>query len=325
MATCDNGCDRTSRSRWPTNAESDPRSVSDHRPGVARGVDLAEPVDGHQRVDLGGGPEAWPSSSWTTRTSAPPSSRCVARCRRVCGDTADVSPPHPPARSAAAQRIDQALCRERSPAGVEEQRPTADAAATLRGQGRPGADEAILDRAQGVAADRDDPLLAALACQAHHRLAAVHVVSQPPPPRRCARRCRRGARAAPGRAGLSAPPPCRPPRSGRPPTRTAQAAAAPGSGSHLRGDVTDDQAVEQREPVRTADGDHRPRGRGRRQRGVVVVAGAQGGQEPGVGLRHLPQGADAGRREVADVAAQVPAVGGDGVRGQTALDGQVVQ
>src|SRR3954447_5894405 len=48
--------------------------------------------------------EAWPSSSCTTRTSAPPSSRWVAKeCRSVCGETADgfipptpPAPPHPP-------------------------------------------------------------------------------------------------------------------------------------------------------------------------------------------------------------------------------------
>ena len=56
--------------------------------GWAPAVDAAQPRRGDVRVDLrrrrG---SAWPSSSWTTRRSAPPSSRCVANeWRRVCGE-----------------------------------------------------------------------------------------------------------------------------------------------------------------------------------------------------------------------------------------------
>jgi hypothetical protein len=59
---------------------------------------------------------------------------------------------------------------------------------------------------------------------------------------------------------------------------------------------------------------------------MVVVPLAEGGEEPGdVGLRDLAQPTDPAGREVLGVAAQVTAVGGDRVRRQTALDGQVVQ
>ena len=59
---------------------------------------------------------------------------------------------------------------------------------------------------------------------------------------------------------------------------------------------------------------------------MVLVPGTQRGQEPGdVGLRDLAQGADAGRGQVPNIAAQVAAVGRDRVRREPALDRQVVQ
>ena len=59
---------------------------------------------------------------------------------------------------------------------------------------------------------------------------------------------------------------------------------------------------------------------------MVVVPLPQRGEEAGdVGLGHLAHALDAGRGQVLGVAPQVAAVGGDGVGGQAALDGQVVE
>ena len=70
--------------------------------------------------------DAWPSSSCTTRTSAPPSSRWVANeCRSVCGETAcgDAG-----ALGGVLQHLPRALPRQPAAAGVEEDRRRAAAA-----------------------------------------------------------------------------------------------------------------------------------------------------------------------------------------------------
>ena len=68
-------------------------------------------------VDLGGRQASWPSSSCTTRRSAPPSSRCVAKeWRRVCGET----PPAVPRASQPIQPIAQSTHPERRAGAVQE-------------------------------------------------------------------------------------------------------------------------------------------------------------------------------------------------------------
>ena len=293
-----------SRNRWQL--MPDPRSV------------WTSPGDGSWRRPRGAGRRS-PAcrSEWSSRRRgrAVPGRRGRRPRRRagasrvpqgVRGHLDGSSPSTPPARSAAARRIDQALCRESGPPRALRNSgpPRTPRSSSPRGPAgrRRGSPRPRADAAPAV----DDPLLAALAGQPHHAWPRSRRPPPAPPPRRCARRCRRGLEGAPGRATPSAPPPCRRlderdhrlhrHRLGQPPRR--------GQGTHLRGHVTDDGAVEQREPVQP--GRRPPPARpSRRRRGCSSSAGAG---RPGTRPRRTPpppQGADAGRREVADVAAQV--------------------
>jgi hypothetical protein len=78
--------------------------------------------------------------------------------------------------------------------------------------------------------------------------------------------------------------------------------------------------------MQATDGDQGTAGRGRGQRRMLGVALAQGGEEAGdVGFGDLGQVVPSGGGQRADVPAQVTAVRRQGVRGQPALDGQVVE
>ena len=100
--------------------------------------------------------EAWPSSSWIARRSAPPSSRWVANeCRSVCGET----PAAPRAWSRSRRRTSE----------VESRRPLFDRKSASPGsvpERRPAAGEVALERAPGLLARRHDPGPAALALHA---------------------------------------------------------------------------------------------------------------------------------------------------------------
>ena len=166
-------------------AQPNPRQIvpaaagaSQRAPGVAGRVDLAQPVDGDQRVDLRRRHRRVPEqllhdAHVGAAVEQVGRERVPQRVRRHLRASS-------PARSAAARRTVHALCRDSAAAaGVEEQRPRR----TPRrpgGQRRPGPDEVVLDGPQRVAADRDDPLLAALAGQPHRRPAAVEVVDGEP-------------------------------------------------------------------------------------------------------------------------------------------------
>ena len=238
---------------------------------MARGVDLAEPVDGHQRVDLGGGHRGVAEQFLDDADVAPRRAGASRRSAAGCAGTPlTAEPVHPPARSAAARRIDQALCRDSGPPrALRNSGPRG----RRRGSSRPGpaGRRRGSPRPRAARSCRPGRSAPCRPCRPAARPPGRGRRRPPPapPPRRCARRCRRGARAAPGRG---APRPLHRAgrldqrdhrlhrhRLGQPPRRRR--------GAHLRGDVTGDQAVEQREPVQPADGDHRPRGRGRRQRG----------------------------------------------------------
>ena len=151
--------------------------------------------------------EAWPSSSWMVRRSAPPSSRCVAKeCRSVCGET----PPWSAARRAWRPS-------RRRTSEVERRRPLFErnsARSPLRraGQGRPA-------RAPGSAR--------APARRARRRAPRASCRPCPPraPPRRRGRSTPRPGPRAPGPAGR----PSRPARAGR--GRAGRAARSAGTRS----------------------------------------------------------------------------------------------
>ena len=171
------------------------------------------------------------------------------------------------------------LAGQAAAASIEEHRRCAPAG---RGQTGTDAHEVGVQRGRGVRADRYEPGLPALAAQRHAcGSSRVDVVAgQRRPPRRCARRCRRGTRAARGHAARAdrrrriAP---RIARRRRRPTAPSAAAwaesAAPRRGSDRRRETFPYR--ESVKPAHRADG----AGRGRRgQRWMVAVALAQRGQ-----------------------------------------------
>ena len=242
-------------------------------------VDLAQPVDGDQRVDLGGGHRACPSSSCTTRTSAPPSSRWVANeCRSVCGEISsrDAGP-----LGGRPQHRPGALPRQPAAAGVEEQRRRAapgrrPRAPAGRGRGRPstasrayeptGTTRSLppLPRSRTVPASRSRSSTSRPTASEIRAPGAVEQLQQRP----VAQRPRGVVR--PG-GDQQAPRPRRP--------RSPWAAASAAPAAAPRGRVGRRQALAQHEPVEAAHGDDRP-GRGvARQRRVLLVALAQRGEE----------------------------------------------
>jgi hypothetical protein len=90
--------------------------------------------------------------------------------------------------------------------------------------------------------------------------------------------------------------------------------------------VSPREAFPDSEAVQPSHGHQRTTGGGRRQRTVLVVPFPEPGQEGGdILLRDVGQVGEPGRRELVEVAAQVPAVRRQRVGGEAALDGQVVQ
>ncbi|BCJ67959.1 hypothetical protein GCM10009779_57410 [Polymorphospora rubra] len=96
--------------------------------------------------------------------------------------------------------------------------------------------------------------------------------------------------------------------------------------AYVAAGVVADDALADGEAVQPAYGAGGPGGGGRRQRRVVGVALAQPGDVRG-DLRGPDRGevVDAVGRERVEVAVQVPPVRGEGVRRQSAFDGQVVE
>src|SRR3954470_14471130 len=150
-------------------------SLSSQRPRVAAGVHLAQPVDGHQRIDLRrrhrGVPEQLLHDTDVGAAVEEVGGEGVPqRVRRDLRRQAGPLGRRPQDRP-------RALPRQRPAADVEEQGPAPDPAAGGSG-GRPGrqlrprADQVVLDRLERVRPDRDDPLLAALAGEADGGLAA---------------------------------------------------------------------------------------------------------------------------------------------------------
>ena len=148
----------------------------------------------------------------------------------MCGET---SRGHPCPVGGLDQHGPRRLARQPPSARVQEQR--AGALRRCRRWPAPGrrAGEIGVDGRQGVGADRDDPLLAALAAQQHGgRPPGRGRRRRVPRPRRSGRRCRTAPRAGPGRGGRAW---CRPPRRPRgsprrPPAAAPWAAAAPATG-----------------------------------------------------------------------------------------------
>ena len=173
-------------------------------------------------------PRRGPSSSCTTRTSAPPSSRWVAKeWRSVCGETSRVTP----ARSAALASTAQALCRDsRPPRALRNSAPAGRLARD--DQLGAGPDQVGLDRlARRTTRRAPAAPWTPLPRSSTVPVDQVEVVDvEARPPRRSGRRCRRAPRAAPGRA---APAPCR----RRPAASRIASTSASGSalGSRLAG------------------------------------------------------------------------------------------
>ena len=150
------------------------------RPRVAGRVDLAQPVDGDQRVDLrrrhrGVAEQFLDDADVGAAVEQVGGEGVPQRVRR------DLRRSTPAPRSAADRRIDQALCRDSGPPRtLRNSAPPRTPARPVGRQRRPGPHQVVLDGPQRVAADRDDPLLAALAGQPHRRLPAVEVVDGQP-------------------------------------------------------------------------------------------------------------------------------------------------
>ena len=247
----------------------------------------------------------------------------------MCGDRCSLARP---ARPAASRRTAHALCRDsRLAPGVEEHRARRRRRAAARAQQRlPAAHEVGVQRLAGVAAQRDHPLLAALAAQPHGARLEVEVVEVEPdrlgdPRAGAVEHLQQGAvpqrLGGPGRAGRleqSA-------RPRRPPIALGSRCGAAGGRTPREGSVvaSPSRAANRWNPrtattVRAAEAADRaappsaPERSAARNSADVPLA-------HGVGL-----GEPAGPAERA-VAPQVAAVRRHGVAGQPALDRQVVE
>ncbi len=216
-------------------------------------------------------------------------------------------------------------------AGIEEDPRRAPAAP---GQVRPAPHQVGVERADRGTTDGHQPLLAALAAQQHRARLGVDVIdveshglrdSRPGRVQQLQQRpvaeCQRTVGFAVPACGLEQ----------REHLVESETLGQPATGRgwfHPTGDVECGDALGCGEPVQTADRDHGPGGRNRRQRSHsrLGVAPAQGDQEVAdIGLGHLGQIIDSALGQVLCVAAQVAPVGAQGVGRHAPLDRQVIE
>ena len=112
---------------------------------------------------------AWPSISCTARRSQPPASRWVAKLWRSVWGL--IRPAEPGGAGVALDDLVEALAGQRAAAEVDEQLRLV----ALADQLRPAAAHVDADRGDRLAAERDQPLLRALAAGAQEALAQVEV------------------------------------------------------------------------------------------------------------------------------------------------------
>src|SRR4051794_15095927 len=175
--------------RMPTGALVEPKrlaepteepcgSLSSQGPGMAAGVDLAQSVDGDQRVHLGRRHRRVPEQFLHDADVG-------AAVEQVRGEGVPQGVRRHLRRQPCALRRrpqdgPRALPGQRPATDVEEQRAAAHPTPTGRPQRRPGADQVVLDRLERVRADGDDALLAALAGQPDGGLPPVEIVDGQP-------------------------------------------------------------------------------------------------------------------------------------------------
>ena len=212
---------RRPRGRGGCAAATPAEQQPEDRPGTLRGLRPSDAHSGRPRRSRAASrcvyfcvveSEAWPSSSWIARRSAPACSRCVAKvCRSACGE---ISSGRPAARSRrlssraierGVSRPPRALTKSGSP--LSRPRVAARAWRSASREGRYARSAVVRRLAEG-----HDALPAALAgarATKHARRSRRPPDRAPPPPRR-AGPSRRAARRAPARARARTSRPRRP-------------------------------------------------------------------------------------------------------------------